>query len=160
MKAAIPPLLASLVLAASGSALAQQDSPFARYRQTPPLFIDGTFYGGDNENRSKCSNPLYNGQHATAGQFIVGMVETGDFSINEATDSNITCQYRGRYKYNDDGRLGVDGTYSCTDGRQGTFHTRQVDATGSILTIRMDVQLAVTETCTIDKVINVSRFWP
>jgi len=135
-----------------------QDNPLARQPVAPVQLANGRWNGVDLERRSSCTNTQNNGSRGTYAQFDVNTDLTGDFTILQTGITGLNCTYAGRYTLGD--RLGVDGTYSCTDGKQGHFRTSQVDVKGNTMTLQMDVQLTGSETCAIQAVIGMSRFYP
>jgi hypothetical protein len=151
--------LATLLAAAASCAALAQDLPFARHDTPPPTLVDGRYNGIDLEQRSGCANAVNNGSHGTYAQFDVGMIETGDFSITQTGITGLNCSYSGRWS-TADGTLSVQGDYKCTDGKVGTFRTRQVNANGMLLTMLMDIQLSGSETCSINGLLSMARFYP
>jgi hypothetical protein len=155
-----PRRLAPLLLAtALPFVAAAQDNPLARYPQPPQGLVNGIWNGIDLERRSGCASAQNNGSHGTYAQFNVATNALGDFSITQTGITGLNCTYSGKYAVIE-GLLGVQGNYSCTDGKQGTFRTRRVDVTGMVLTAQMDIQLGGTETCTIDGLLSMARFYP
>ena len=146
-----------LCVIAAGTAGAQEH-PLARNATAPALLANGRWNGVDLERRTNCANTQNNGSRGTYAQFDVNTDLTGTFTIGQAGITGLNCTYAGRYVV-DDG-LAVDGTYSCTDGKQGRFQTRSVDVTGNAMTMQMDVQLTGTETCTISAILGLARFYP
>ena len=56
--------------------------------------------------------------------------------------------------------LAAQGSYSCTDGKTGTFETRSIQARGTSLEIQMAIRLTGTETCAVDAILSMARFYP
>jgi hypothetical protein len=155
-----PRRLAPLLLAAPFPLAAwAQDNPLARYPQPPQALVNGIWNGIDLERRSGCANAPNNGSHGTYAQYNVSTNGAGDFSIMQSGITGLNCTYSGKYTVME-GLLGVQGNYSCTDGKQGTFRTRRVDVNGMVLTAQMDIQLSGSETCTIDGLLSMARFYP
>lgn len=136
-----------------------QDNPFARYAPPPAQLVNGTWNGVDLERRSNCTNAQNNGQRGTYAQFDIGTDATGYFGIQQTGITGLSCAYTGRYTVTD-GLMGIDGTYNCTDGKQGSFHSTKLDVNGISLTLQMHVQLTGSETCSIDAILGLSRFYP
>jgi hypothetical protein len=149
--------LAALALCAL-PALAQ-DNPFFRYLPPQPQLVNGVWNGVDLERRSNCTNTQNNGSRGTYAQFTVSTDATGVFGIQQAGVTGLNCTYVGKYTVTD-GLMGVDGTYNCTDGKQGSFHSTKLDVNGIALTLQMHVQLTGSETCSIDAILGMSRFNP
>ena len=149
--------VAALALAAL-PALAQ-DSPFARYPTPPAQLVNGVWNGVDLERRANCASTQNNGQRGTYAQFTVSTDSTGAFGIQQTGITGLDCTYIGRYA-TADGVMGIDGTYSCTDGKQGSFHGTKLDVNGISLTLQMHIQLTGSETCSIDGILGMTRFYP
>jgi hypothetical protein len=147
--------------ACAACALAAQadEHPFARYPPPPSELMNGVWNGVDLERRSGCANTQNDGTRGTYAQFTVSTDASGLFSVSQAGITGLTCTYGGRYAVTD-GAMGIDGTYSCSDGKQGNFHVAKVDVNGTSLTLQMHVQLTGTETCSIDAILGMSRFFP
>jgi hypothetical protein len=147
------------LLALLGAPCAQaQDNPLARQPVAPAQLANGRWNGVDLERRSGCVNTQNEGSRGTYAQFDVNTNLIGDFTILQTGITGLTCNYVGRYSSSDG--LEVDGTYSCTDGKQGKFRTSHVDVQGGAMTLQMDVQLSGSETCAIKAVIGMARFYP
>lgn len=140
------------------SALAQ-DHPFARYPAPPSQLMNGTWNGVDLERRSNCTNAQNNGTRGTYSAFTVFTDSTGLFSVSQTGITGLSCTYGGHYAVTD-GVMGIDGTYSCSDGKQGNFHASKVDVSGVYLAIQMHVQLTGSETCSIEAILGMNRFYP
>jgi hypothetical protein len=149
--------LAGLLSIAAAGAWAQEH-PLARYPVAPAQLANGRWNGVDLERRSHCTNPQNEGSRGTYAQFDVNTDLTGSFTILQTGITGLTCNYAGRYSTGDG--LAVDGTYSCSDGKQGQFQSRGIDVKGSAMTLQMDVQLTGSETCTISAVLGMARFYP
>ena len=50
------------------------------------------------------------------------------------------------------------GTYTCSDGKRGTWRLRDYLARATEMQLRLDVKLDTTETCTVDSILGGSRF--
>jgi hypothetical protein len=154
---ALAGLAAALAILAAASARAQEH-PLSRDPVAPALLANGRWNGVDLERRSNCANAQNNGSRGTYAQFDVNTDLTGNFTIGQAGITGLNCNYAGRFSTNDG--LAVDGTYSCTDGKQGQFHTSSVQVKANAMTLEMDVQLTGTETCTISAILGLARFYP
>ncbi|HZZ91775.1 MAG TPA: hypothetical protein VFE23_04385 [Usitatibacter sp.] len=153
-------LAAALLFAsAASSATAQEPHPFARDAPPSARLVNGTWNGVDLERRSNCTNSQNNGTRGTYAQFDVATDATGVFSVAQTGITGLTCAYSGRYTVAN-GALGIDGTYNCSDGKQGNFHATKVDVNGISMTLQMSVQLTGGETCTIDAILGLTRFYP
>ena len=85
-------------------------------------------------------NGFYRLTRGTYAQFDVAMDASGAFSIGQSGITGLNCNYVGRHQVVDR-RLAVQGTLSCSDGKQGTFASTLVQARGTSLEIRMAIQL-------------------
>jgi hypothetical protein len=137
-----------------------QDNPLARNADRGTVaFIDGRWNGSNLERRSNCGSPQNNGTHGTYAEFLVSTNSEGDIGITQTGITSLNCSYFGKFRV-EGGNRSAAGTYSCTDGKRGDFQTRNILVTENAVSIRMDIQLNTTETCTIDAVIGGARFYP
>lgn len=140
------------------AALAQQH-PLARVPQPPQALVNGRWNGVDLERRSACTRPENDGSRGTYAQFDVSTDATGVLAIGQSGITGLNCSYVGRYQVALN-RLSAEGTYSCTDGKQGTFRTTSVVVRPTALEVRMSIQLTGSETCTVDAILGMARFEP
>jgi hypothetical protein len=132
------------------------DSPFGRGLPfSTGTTIDGRWNGANIERRSNCTASQNNGDHGTYAQFQVS-TDTASLGITQSGVTGLNCNYFGNYHVIGNSRS-ADGTYSCTDGKHGSFRTRSILASNEALSIRMDITLDGTETCTIDSIIGAAR---
>jgi hypothetical protein len=151
-------------LAWAGAALAStlvlaQDNPLARFAPAPLQLVNGRWNGVDLERRTNCSATQNNGSRGTYAQFDVSADLAGNFAIAQTGITGLNCAYGGHYT-EQDGALAVTGTYNCTDGKQGNFTTKRIDASAITLTMQLSIQLTVSETCSIDAILSLARFNP
>ena len=149
--------LASLLLA-SGAAWAQ-DNPLAR---NPPLTlqaIGGQWNGVNLERRTNCSNANNVGDRGTYAQFNVGIDNAGNLTIDEQAVTGLTCRWTAHWT-NGDAGFAIQGSYQCSDGKQANFSTRKVDIHGNTFIAQFSAQLTGTETCSIDGMLSLARFYP
>ena len=152
-------VLAACAIAAHGTAAAQ-DNPLAR--AAPPstvTLIDGRWNGADLERRSNCSQPQNNGTRGTYAEYVISTNTDGDIGIVQNGITGLTCNYFGKYRIEGANRSAT-GSYSCSDGKRGDFQSKGILVTENAVSIRLDIVLNTTETCTIDAVIGGSRFYP
>jgi hypothetical protein len=154
----LPRIALAAALAASAAAWAQ-DNPLTRNPPPAQQLIGGQWAGVDLERRSNCTHPENNGVHQTWAAFTVGIDGAGNFTIDQLGVTGLNCSWRGQWTSTANG-LSIQGTYSCTDGKQGTFATRKVDVNGTAFTMQLSIQLANTETCSVDGVLSMARFYP
>ena len=136
-----------------------QTNPLARYPPPAIALTDGRWNGVDLERRSGCTNAQSNGTRGTYAQFDVSSDAAGNFGIVQAGITGLNCNYIGRYQVVD-GRLGIQGTMTCSDGKQGSFQTTAIDVNAISLDIQFHMQLTGTETCSIDGLLGLSRLAP
>jgi hypothetical protein len=156
-------LLTTLARAAWLAALATpalaQSNPLARVPQPPESLVNGRWNGVDLERRTGCTRPENEGSRGTYAQFDVSTDATGAIAIAQSGITGLNCTYVGRYRVAIN-RLSAEGTYSCTDGKQGAFRTTSVLVRPTALEIRMAIQLTGSETCAIDAILGMARFEP
>ena len=159
MQRLIPFLAHTAWLAILATAALAQPHPLARVPQPPQTLVHGRWNGVDLERRSACTRPENEGSRGTYAQFDISTDATGAFVIGQSGITGLNCDYLGRYQVAIN-RLSAEGTYSCTDGKQGTFRTTYVVARPTALEVRMSIQLTGTETCAIDAILGMARFEP
>lgn len=157
----LPRVVGAMSIAAMVSAPAAiaQPNPLARFAPPPAELVNGRWNGVDLERRSNCAGEQNNGTRGTYAQFDVSTDAAGGFSIAQSGITGLNCSYSGRYETTG-GRLAVEGTYSCTDGKLGDFRSTAIDARGISLDIQMAIQLRGSETCSIDAILSMARFHP
>jgi hypothetical protein len=137
------------------------DNPLARTPSAagaPP--IDGRWNGANLERRSGCTNAQNNGSRGTYAEFDVSTQAAGEIGIVQNGITGLVCNYFGNYRMASDGLRSATGTYSCSDGKRGRFRSSGILVTDTALSIRMDVVLEGSETCTIAAVIGGARHEP
>ena len=127
----------------------------AEVRDGAPV-LEGRWNGANLEKRSDCASPQNNGTRGTYAQYDIGTAG-GIFTISETAITGLTCTYNGTYTQDGTQRHAA-GTYSCSDGKQGSFATTGFLVTPTEMQIRMDIKLTGSETCTIDSIVGGSRF--
>jgi hypothetical protein len=150
----------ALGVAAALPALAA-DNPLARgatWGAAPSAPIDGSWAGTNLERRSNCTSAQNDGAHGTWAQFDVATNQAaGTLGISEFAITGLNCSYVGSYA----GTASAwNGSYSCSDGKRGTFSSRSISVTPNGLAIHLDVKLDTTESCAIEAVIGAGRFYP
>jgi hypothetical protein len=116
----------------------------------------GRWNGANLERRSGCTNAQNNGDRGTYAQYDIANAN-GVFTISEAAVTGLNCTYNGTYTQ-DGTHRGATGTYFCSDGKQGSFTTKDFLVTPTEMQIRMDIKLTGSESCTIDSIVGGSRF--
>jgi hypothetical protein len=145
----------ALACAAALPASAQEANPLARPGTDDPALLNGTWNGADLEARSNCTSSPNNGNHGTYAQYVIG-VGTGSMGITENGITGLTCSYSGDYS-TASGAPQWSGTYSCTDGKHGTFQSTGILASRHEMSIQLTIKLDQSETCDITAVIGGSR---
>jgi hypothetical protein len=151
----------AIALAAAVGAQAM-DNPLARgaFGTAPSAPIDGAWNGTDLERRSNCTNAQNDGNRGTYAEFDATTDPLGHaFAIDQKGITGLNCTYFGTYSGSSPVN-GWVGTYSCTDGKHGTFTSRSILVTENALSVHLDVRLDTTETCTIEAVIGAGRLYP
>ena len=154
-----PPALLIALAVLAGSTASAQTNPFARPGPPDPSRLDGRWNGVNLERRSNCANAQNNGNRGTYAQFDVASFSNGEFVVVQSGITGLNCEYRGRTLAEGLG-LVFEGTYSCTDGKQGSFRSTAFEATASRLHVRFATQLTGTEACAIEAILDMARFEP
>jgi hypothetical protein len=121
--------------------------------------ISGTWNGANLEKRTNCTSLQNNGTRGTYAQWDAS-VNTNDntLRIQETGITGLSCTYRGGFRVNGNNPEWFDGTYTCTDGKTGTFHSTEFMVTARAFSIRLATKLTGSETCDIDAILGGSRF--
>ena len=148
-----PRLKPLLLLACAGCIAA---APAAR-ADTAPVQLAGIWNGANLDSRSNCTSTANNGQHGTYAQYVIG-VSGGFIEIAQTGVTGLQCNYKGTYS-----EAGADrqasGTFSCSDGKQGTFLVTNFLVTENEMSLKLSEQLTGSETCAITAIIGGSRFY-
>lgn len=130
----------------------------AREVQAAPS-ITGRWNGANLERRSNCASSANNGTRGTYAQWDATLDTVGDtLRILETGITGLSCTYVGSYRLAGNTFEWFDGTYTCTDGKTGTFRSTEFLVTARAFSIRLDTKLTGTETCDIDAILGGSRF--
>ena len=130
----------------------------AREVRTAPA-IGGTWNGANLERRSNCTAAQNNGARGTYAQWNAVLDTVGDtLRIQETTVTGLSCTYAGSYRVTGNTPEWFDGTYSCSDGKTGTFRSTEFMVTARAFSIRLATKLSGSETCDIDAILGGSRF--
>jgi len=82
--------------------------------------FSGSYYLSAYYRTYNCLDPSYNGEQSDSGTFSIRQADNTPFAMGSMSEKLGSCRFDGSYKqYGSEGR--VDGTYSCTDGMNGTF---------------------------------------
>lgn len=118
--------------------------------------VAGRWNGADLERRSTCTQPQNEGTRGTYAQYDITLT-SDSLGITQTGVTGLTCQYRGQLAA-PFVIPGATGTYSCSDGKRGTWRMKDVLATATEMQLRLDIQLDTTETCSVDAILGGSRF--
>ena len=158
--------LALLLASAALAAVAQDESPnpFARRGVADLRSLSGYWNGANLENRSNCTTAGVNGIHGTYAQYLFTVLPSnlanteGNMLIHETTVTNLTCDWEGPYS-NDPFRPTWNGTFTCSDGKQGTFQSRGFLITSTEMQVRLQARWTNNERCDADSILGGSRFF-
>ena len=131
-----------------------QVNPLAR--AIDPASLNGTWNGANLERRSNCSAAQNNGSRGTYAQYDVAVDRQGGMFIDETTITGLHCTYAGTYRQNGL-PLSWSGSYSCTDGKRGTFQSQSILVTPHEISLRLSITLDTSETCDVDAILGGSR---
>src|SRR5438477_1438312 len=147
----------ALVLAAVIPAAIAQQNPAARRGVADLGSLRGYWNGANLENRSNCATAGVNGQHGTYAQYFFTVNPDTSMIVHEETLSNLVCDYSGVY-VDDRFQPSWTGTFSCSDGKRGTFESRGFLITPTEMQVRLQMKLQSSEGCDIDSILGGSRF--
>ncbi len=158
-KMCLTPFLGLALLAAASPAHAQTN-PLLRRGPADLASLGGFWNGANLENRSNCATAGVNGIHGTYAQYFFSVTPAdGTMSIHETTVTNLTCDYSGSYTANERGAPQWSGTFSCTDGKGGTFRSQGFLITPTEMQVRLQLKLTNSEGCDVDSILGGSRFF-
>jgi hypothetical protein len=154
VKIAIP---AAVALAIASMQLPAQDNPLARPSAPTPEQVSGRWNGVNLERRSACANPQNDGTRGTYAQFDVVAEANGNLFITQSGITGLNCTYTTRYQA-ERRSLALQGSYSCTDGKQGTITGGRLEVHAPSMDLRLAIRLTAGETCAIDSILSMARF--
>jgi len=95
----------------------------------------GTYAGGYSIRATSCNPSYFNGVQELAG--ILSVNQNGStISMSASSSTSGSCAFSGNYSQT--GKLGqIQGSYSCTDGTQGSFSAIEMTPTVSGFTARV-----------------------
>ena len=148
----------AIVLFAALPAIAQQN-PAARRGAWDLPSLGGYWNGANLENRSNCATAGVNGIHGTYAQYFFSVnPSNANMQIHETTVTNLTCDYDGVYAV-DQAQPDWNGSFSCSDGKRGTFRSTGFLVTPTEMQVRLTIKLQNSEGCDIDSILGGSRFF-
>lgn len=136
------------------TAASAQENPIARAPSA--LALNGRWNGVDLERRSACTQPQNEGNRGTYAQFDIVADAGGGLVITQSGITGLNCTYTLRYT-RDGGTLAVQGTYACSDGKQGNVSSGEVRLHGQSFDLRMEIRLTAAETCRVDALLSMAR---
>lgn len=145
----------ALLLAAAALPAGAQQNPLIRRSAADLASLAGFWNGANLENRSNCATAGVNGIHGTYAQYFFN-VAPGSMSIHETTVTNLTCDYTGTVS--GDLRPEWSGTFTCTDGKNGTFRSQGFLITPTEMQVRLQLKFNNSEGCDADSILGGSRF--
>ena len=120
--------------------------------------LEGRWNGANLERRSACSAAQNDGERGTYADYYVSFDRAANLmGIDETTVTGLRCTYLGTYG-DDRFRPQWNGSYSCSDGKAGTFTLQNFLASPNAMSIRLSIRLTGTESCSIDAILGGSRF--
>ena len=152
-------ICAALAAAALSAHAQEVQNPAARHPEADPRnLLPGHWNGANLERRTNCASPLRNGDHGTYADYNVSFDRAANLmGIDETTILDLRCTYLGNY-VDDPYRPKWNGSYSCSDGKTGTFESQVFFATANAMHIRLAIKLTGSESCSVDAILGGSRF--
>lgn len=151
--------LVLLVAAAVAPAALAQQNPAERRTAANLVSLGGYWNGANLENRSNCATAGVNGIHGTYAQYFFSVnPSSSTMQIHEETVTNLACDYDGAYAQ-DGLRASWNGSFSCSDGKRGTFQSKTFLVTPTEMQVRLQVKLQNSEGCDVDSILGGSRFY-
>ena len=88
--------------------------------------MSGAWYGPVLEQWYGCSDSAYNGNHGANATWSVALYDNTTLSINGniQTSPAFSCSYSGTHAMNGPYHV-ASGTFTCTNGKQGTWRTSE-----------------------------------
>ena len=151
---------ACFILAFAACGAYAQENPLARRSaEEPGNILPGLWNGADLEQRSNCTATQNDGTKGTYAQYDVSFDHlSGNMGIDETAITGLQCSYLGVYNDSDPFLPTWTGTYNCTDGKQGNFHSTGILATPNAMSVRLAIKLTGSETCDVNAILGGSRF--
>ena len=119
---------------------AQQNFVIRESLQSVPN-MNGSWFGPVLEQRHSCNDPAYNGNHGANATWSVAMFDDVNLSINGTiqTTPSFGCNYTGIHALQGS-QHAASGTFTCTNGKQGSWRTTDFQVTERSLSLVGDGQ--------------------
>jgi hypothetical protein len=146
-------------MVATGALAQDVPNPAARRTDADPRTIpEGHWYGADLERRTNCAAAQNNGDRGTYADYYLTLDRQASLmGIDETAITGLHCTYLGNY-VDDRFRPQWTGSYSCSDGKTGTFTSLNLFSTPTAMSIRLAIKLTGSESCTVAAILGGSRF--
>lgn len=152
-------ICAALAWGAATAHAQEVPNPAARRADADPRnLLPGHWNGANLERRTNCAAAQNNGDRGTYADYNVSFDRAASLmGIDETALSGLNCTYLGTY-VDDRFRPQWNGSYTCSDGKTGTFQSRGFFSTANSMSIRLAIKLSGRETCDVDAILGGSRF--
>jgi hypothetical protein len=117
--------------------------------------LSDVWYGSDLENRSNCTFPQNNGARGTYSTYNI-REGSGSISIVQFGVTGLSCTYSGAYSQSGNLRQ-ASGSFSCSDGKQGSWSANDFTVTDNTMLIKYSSQLTGSESCSIAGLFSGAR---
>jgi len=118
--------------------------------------LGGRWNGANLERRTGCTQPQNDGTRGTYAQYDI-TTSSESLNVQQTGITGLTCSYAGTLSTPAALRTAT-GTYSCSDGKRGTWRVTDFLSRPTEMQLRLEVKLNTTETCSIDAILGGSRF--
>ena len=118
--------------------------------------LGGRWNGANLERRSGCTQPQNEGTRGTYAQYDI-TISSESVNVQQTGITGLTCAYTGTLA-TPAALKTASGSYSCSDGKRGTWRVVDYLSRPTEMQLRMEVKLNTTETCSIDAILGGSRF--
>jgi hypothetical protein len=118
--------------------------------------LGGRWNGANLERRSGCTQPQNEGTRGTYAQYDI-TISSESLNVQQTGITGLTCSYTGTLS-TPAALKTATGSYSCSDGKRGTWRLTEYLSRPTEMQLRLEVKLNTTETCSIDAILGGSRF--
>ena len=91
------------------------------------------------------------------GERVLVLQSSGNLAITQSGITGLNCTYTARYRA-ERRALALEGSYACTDGKQGTFASGSLELNELSMDLRLAIRLSAGEVCAIDSILSMARF--